>query len=115
MDETERTALTKYGWTIECESPLEISKNNARATGEAAELVIDALSTRNSPVGGLFDINSVLGQTPDQVKKVLNRLGYTLDVISDGQKVVRRSDSFDHRRLNVNVKDGKICAVLGIG
>ena len=38
--------LEKYGWIIECESPLEISMESdatSRATGWAAEIVIDHL------------------------------------------------------------------------
>lgn len=42
QDEKEEDALAHAGWTIECQSPLEIRhKDGDFATGQAARLVID--------------------------------------------------------------------------
>lgn len=40
---TTKKVLEKNGWSLDCESPLEISKEGSFASGEAAEIVIDTL------------------------------------------------------------------------
>lgn len=42
MTEKDRKLLKKNGWTIECESPLEISQGlENRATGLAARIIVE--------------------------------------------------------------------------
>ena len=43
---TDEELLELYGWELECESPLEIALKNepeSRATGRAAEIIIETL------------------------------------------------------------------------
>ena len=43
---TDEEVLEKAGWVLECQSPLEVSLKDdptSRATGEAAEIVLEAL------------------------------------------------------------------------
>lgn len=43
MTDTERGLLEEFGWTVECESPLEIRKGESFASNEAALMVIEQL------------------------------------------------------------------------
>ena len=44
MNESTESKLAEYGWTIECESPLEVRhEDGSFASGQAAEIVIDFL------------------------------------------------------------------------
>ena len=40
--------LGQAGWTLDCESPFEISKEGSRATGEAAWVVLKSLREAES-------------------------------------------------------------------
>ena len=42
MNEADIELLEDYGWSVDCESPFELSNENGdRATGEAADIVLE--------------------------------------------------------------------------
>ena len=50
MNEQDVKLLNDNGWTVECESPFEIStKEGSFASGEAAYMVLHALEDENKP------------------------------------------------------------------